>query len=240
MVATFVVETERWDSAETLLSALKATSALQSSSYDSAPKEDSMSHCPAPLTAARSVIRGETLPIFIRGLTAAVKGSADAQQRIADLQAMSKPLSATAAPIVSLRITGLEIRQLEIDALLHAAKGNFVEAVELLRKAAALDDSLPPPSGPPSLIKPAHELLGDILLRAGRPKEAAQQFDISLLREPSRARSLLGAARAAAKLGDAERANVAYANFLRQWQQADLALPELREAQNYLKEARLR
>ena len=129
---------------------------------------------------------------------------------------------------------------MEIDAVFRAAKGNFVEAVVLLRKATTLEDSLPPPSGPPSLVKPTHELLGDILLRAGRPKEAAQQFDISLLREPNRARSLLGVARAAAKMGDAERANFAYANFLRQWQQGDLQLPELLEAQNYLKEARLR
>jgi len=239
MVATFVVETERWDSAETLLAPLRANSGPSSAGYDAAPM-DSMSHCSTPTTAPRSVIRGETLPIFIRGLTAAAKSSPEAQQRIADLQAMTKPLSATPAPINSLRITGLEIRQLEIDAVLHAAKGNFVEAVELLRKAAALDDSLPPPSGPPSLIKPAHELLGDILLRAGRPKEAAQQFDISLLREPNRARSLLGVARAAAKMGDAERAGFVYANFVRQWQQADLELPELREAHNYLQAARLR
>ena len=49
-----------------------------------------------------------------------------------------------------------------------------------------------------------------------------------------------GAARAAAKLGDAARATIAYANFLRQWQQGDAQLPELQEAQNYLKEVRVR
>lgn len=54
------------------------------------------------------------------------------------------------------------------------------------------------------------------------------------------ARSLVGAARAAAKMGDAERAGVAYANFLRQWQDGDIQLPELREAQNYLRQARVR
>ena len=239
MVAAFVVETERWDLAETLLAPLQATSAPQSSAYDTAPKE-SMSHCPPPPTVPRGVYRGESLPIFIRGLTAAAKGSAEAQQRIADLQAISKPLAGTPASINSLRIMGLEIRQLEIDAVFRASKGSFDEAIELLRKATALEESLPQPSGPPVLVKPSHELLGDILLRAGRPKEAAQQFDISLLRQPNRARSLLGAARAAAKMGDAERAAVAYANFLRQWQQGDVQLPELREAQNYLKEARVR
>jgi tetratricopeptide (TPR) repeat protein len=135
---------------------------------------------------------------------------------------------------------GVEIRQLEIGAVFHASKGSFDEAIELLKKATALEESAPPPSGPPVMVKPSHELLGDILLRAGRPKEAAQQFDISLLRQPNRARSLLGAARSAAKMGDTERAGIAYANFLRQWQQGDVQLPELREAQNYLKEARLR
>ena len=239
MAAAFAVETERWDSVETLLAPLQTASASAPAGYDTAPN-DSMSHCPTPTTASRGVYRGETLPIFIRGLTAATKGSAEAQQRIADLQAMSKPLSGTPAPINSLRITGLEIRGLEIDAVFRASKGSFVEAVELLRKATTLEDSLPPPSGPPSLVKPTHELLGEVLLRAGRPKEAAQQFDISLLREPNRARSLLGVARAAVKMGDAERAGVAYTNFMRQWQQGDIQLPELREAQNYLKEARLR
>ena len=239
MAAAFAVETERWDSVETLLAPLQTASASAPAGYDTAPN-DSMSHCPTPTTASRGVYRGETLPIFIRGLMAATKGSAEAQQRIADLQAMSKPLSGTPAPINSLRITGLEIRGLEIDAVFRASKGSFVEAVELLRKATTLEDSLPPPSGPPSLVKPTHELLGEVLLRAGRPKEAAQQFDISLLREPNRARSLLGVARAAVKMGDAERAGVAYTNFLRQWQQGDIQLPELREAQNYLKEARLR
>jgi len=239
MVAAFVVETERWDSAEALLAPLQKSSAPQSSGYDMAPNE-SMSHCPPPPTASRSVLRGETLPIFIRGLTAAAKGSTEAQQRIADLQAISKPLAGTPAPINALRVIGLEIRQLEIGAVLSAAKGSYDEAIELLRKATALEESSKPPSGPPVLVKPSHELLGDILLRAGRPKEAAQQFDISLLRQPNRARSLLGAARAAAKMGDAKQAGVAYANFLRQWQQGDAQLPELREAQNYLKEARVR
>ena len=51
---------------------------------------------------------------------------------------------------------------------------------------------------------------------------------------------ILGTARAAAKMGDAKQAGVAYAGFLRQWQQGDIQLPELIEAQNYLKEARLR
>ena len=39
------------------------------------------------------------------------------------------------------------------------------------------------------LIKPTHELFGEILLRAGKPQEAAAQFRTALLRQPNRARS---------------------------------------------------
>jgi predicted Zn-dependent protease len=95
-----------------------------------------------------------------------------------------------------------------------------------------------PPSGPPSLVKPSHELLGEILLRAGKPNEAAEQFKIALLRQPNRARSLLGVARAAAKMGDQRGAISAYARLSEQWRNADKEIPELLEAQNFLKQAR--
>jgi tetratricopeptide (TPR) repeat protein len=87
------------------------------------------------------------------------------------------------------------------------------------------------------LIKPSHELFGEILLRANQPKDAAAQFEKALLRQPNRARSLLGAARAAAKSGDTKAALEAYSRVLKQWAQADANLPERREAQDYLKQA---
>jgi len=130
-----------------------------------------------------------------------------------------------------------EVRQLELAAVAAAARGNNGEAVAQMKRAAGLEEDMAPPSGPPTLIKPSHELYGEILLRAGRPKEAAEQFSIALLRQPNRARSLLGAALAAAKAGDFKTARETYSIFLRQWQQADRALPELREAEDYLKQS---
>jgi hypothetical protein len=47
------------------------------------------------------------------------------------------------------------------------------------------------------LIKPSHELLGEILLRAGRHEEAARAFATSLFRHPGRALSSKGAVQAA-------------------------------------------
>ena len=95
-----------------------------------------------------------------------------------------------------------------------------------------------PPYGPPGLIKPSHELFGEILLRAEKPQEAAEQFKISLQRQPNRARSLLGAARAAAQSGLQPSALSSYSALLEQWKQADTNLLELREARDYLKQAK--
>jgi hypothetical protein len=65
-----------------------------------------------------------------------------------------------------------------------------------------------------------------------------KQFETAMLRQPNRARSLLGLARANAKAGDTKAAAEAYSRLMRQWGQADASLPELREAQDYLKQAR--
>jgi tetratricopeptide (TPR) repeat protein len=130
---------------------------------------------------------------------------------------------------------GLEgIRGLEVAALSAAAKKDYDKAIELMKQATTLEEQSSPPSGPPSLIKPTHELFGEILLRAGKPVEAAAQFQTALLRQPNRARSLLGAARAAKQSGDETKAAAIYAKFLEQWKQADEGLPELREARSLL------
>jgi Tfp pilus assembly protein PilF len=71
-------------------------------------------------------------------------------------------------------------------------------------------------------------------LRAGKPAEAKEQFKVALLRQPNRARSLLGAARAAAQTEDRAGAVAAYTKLLEQWKRAD-DLPELREARDYVR-----
>jgi hypothetical protein len=61
-------------------------------------------------------------------------------------------------------------------------QGHLDDAIATMQQATALEEKMPPPSGPPPVIKPAHELFGEILLRAGRPAEAAPQFATALYR----------------------------------------------------------
>jgi tetratricopeptide (TPR) repeat protein len=129
------------------------------------------------------------------------------------------------------------ILEKEVQALALQAQGKTAEALALLREAADLEGAMPPPSGPPSPIKPAHELYGEVLLAAGRAEEASRQFEASLLRTPNRAASLLGAARSAARVGDGETARRRYAALADVWRQADSDLPALAEVRAYLKDA---
>ena len=201
MAATFVIETERWNLATDLFP-------------DSKPTSDEPSMDGAHGATMRMPYASHTLPLFTRGLAAAMMAS-------------------------EIQLSGLEgIHETEIAAVNASMKKDHAKAIELMKKATALEEAMRPPSGPPSLIKPTHELFGEILLRAGKPAEAAEMFKVALQRQPNRARSLLGAARAAAQTGNQSEALTAYAALIEQWKQADTGLSELREARDFLKQAK--
>jgi len=222
MAAAFVVETERWNLATELFAESKAPSTPETASMTGS--HGSHNSGATMRTSSASV----TLPLFIRGLAAAVDGSV-VDQNINELQTLRVNRSAS---------SNAEILELEIAALSASMKKDQAKAIDLMKKATALEEATSAPYGPPSLIKPSHELFGEILLRAGKPAEAAEQFKTALQRQPNRARSLLGAARAAAQTGDQSGAQTAYAALIDQWKQADSNLLELREARDYLKQAK--
>ena len=170
--------------------------------------------------------------LFVRGFSAAMLGKPGAESHLASLNAIR---AQGFGKNHFKRTEQLEIWSLEIQAAIRASNKEYEEAIALMEKATALEEKLPAPSGPPRIIKPTFELFGEILLRAGKPNEAVKQFAISLLRHPNRARSLLGAARAAAKSGDRQGAVDRYTKFLTVWSKADPDLPELKEARSYLK-----
>jgi tetratricopeptide (TPR) repeat protein len=70
--------------------------------------------------------------------------------------------------------------------------GETDAALAALARATEFEEKGPAPSGPPDLIKPTHELYGEVLLAAGRPAQAAVQFEKSLRRQPDRAKSVAG------------------------------------------------
>ena len=66
-------------------------------------------------------------------------------------------------------------------------------------------------------LKPAYELYGELLLELNRPADAIEKFQASLLRLPSRPRSLLGLARALEQIGDQAGAEEQYRKLSDVW-----------------------
>jgi tetratricopeptide (TPR) repeat protein len=125
------------------------------------------------------------------------------------------------------------IREKELGAVIRWAKGQKDEALALAKEAADIEATMSAPSGPPEPIKPAYELYGELLLEAGRAKEAAQAFEQALLRTPRRTPSVLGLARAAAASGDRLAARQRFQEVA-QLPGADPSSPAVREARRAL------
>jgi tetratricopeptide (TPR) repeat protein len=112
----------------------------------------------------------------------------------------------------------------EMRAALLAADGRTDDAIAAAREATRMEDSLPVEFGPPAVVKPTHELAGEILLAAGRFSEAQREFTRALELAPGRSRSLLGLAHAASRAGDHAVAARAARDLLRNWHSADKGL----------------
>ena len=117
----------------------------------------------------------------------------------------------------------------QLEALLLFSEGRREEALVLARQAAVVEAGLPFEFGPPIPVKPVNEQVGEMLMDLRRPKEAMEAFDLSLKRNPKRALSLLGLARAARAAKDNATAERAYAELREIWKKADKTLPELKE-----------
>ena len=207
MVAAFIIETERWELAD---------QAWNVNDYRFGDESPSMSVYIREFAQSMSTLRNQSVAHRVHpGLASPVP----------------EPSTQSTEPVTA------QIWKLQIAALKHLINGDHSQALRMLDQATALEESLPPPSGPPDLIKPTHELYGEILLGIDRPKEAQEQFERSLLWHPNRARSLLGLARAAAQLGHIQATRQAYSNFLNIWNQADSDLPEVNEARQFIQQA---
>jgi tetratricopeptide (TPR) repeat protein len=156
----------------------------------------------------------------------ATADAAETQLKATTAKTQGGPTSYAAKPHV--------IREKELGAIIRWAKGQKDEAIQLAKEAAEVEASMSAPSGPPEPIKPAYELYGELLLEAGRAKEAAQAFEQALLRTPKRTPSVLGLARAAAASGDQTTARQRFQE-LAQLPGADASAPAIVEAQRALK-----
>jgi tetratricopeptide (TPR) repeat protein len=128
----------------------------------------------------------------------------------------------------------VDIQRRVATAWVSFADGRKAEAIEMLRAAAEAEDASDKSAVTPGPLAPARELLGYMLLEAGRPGDALMEFEKSMAKEPRRFRGAYGAAQAAEAAGDRDKARRYFQSVLEIAGDADSPLPELEHAEEYV------
>jgi tetratricopeptide (TPR) repeat protein len=127
--------------------------------------------------------------------------------------------------------TGVKIERNEMVAWTAFAAGDQAEALRAMGAAADLQDKV----GQGEVDIPAREMLGEMLLDFGKPREALAEYAVSLKLSPNRLNGLYGAGRAAEAAGEKDKAEFYYAALLKSTDDgADSARPEFAHAKNFV------
>src|SRR4029077_9678847 len=99
----------------------------------------------------------------------------------------------------------VDIQQQVASAWVLYAEGKHDDALKAMSAAADAEDKTEKHPVTPGPLAPARELYGAMLLDRGMAKEALAAYEAVLKKEPNRLDAYIGAAKAAAKLGNAEK-----------------------------------
>src|SRR5207245_3998999 len=130
----------------------------------------------------------------------------------------------------------VEIQRSAAAAWVACAEGKKDEALKLMRSAADQEDASQKDVAMENRLWPMRELLGDLLLAMNEPAQALKEFELSLDSARNRYRGFYGAAKAALRAGDPQKARAYYEKLVTLCSYADSERPELSEAKQYLAE----
>jgi tetratricopeptide (TPR) repeat protein len=126
--------------------------------------------------------------------------------------------------------TGARIRRGEMLGWTAFAEGNSADALKSMRESADLQDKV----GQGEVDIPAREMLGDMLLELGRPREALIEYKQALALSPNRFNGLYHAGMAAEAAGDGAQARSYYTALLKSTDSGShSARPEFEHAKAY-------
>jgi len=174
----------------------------------------------------------EAVTRFARALGAARAGRAEAAR--AEVAALGALRDTMAARGETHWATIVGAQRLAAEAWLARGEGDDARAAALARQAAELEETVEKHPVTPGPLLPARELEAELLMELGRPADAQRSYEQTLRREPNRARTLFGAARAAERAGDRAAARRHYAQLLEVMKSADPGRPEPAIARAFL------
>jgi tetratricopeptide (TPR) repeat protein len=141
----------------------------------------------------------ESITHFARGLGAARSGDVEAARvslaKIEDLQRRTVDAGEQYWSVL------VDARRQTVMAWIAFADGSHDAALRHMQAAADREDSVDKHPITPSAVRPARELLGDMLVALGDPEAAIEAYETALAVSPRRLNSLYGAGRAAELAG---------------------------------------
>jgi len=128
----------------------------------------------------------------------------------------------------------IEIQRSVVGAWIEFAEGSTDQAIASMKAAAEREDQTDKSGISPGPIAPARELLGEMLLQAGKPAAALSAFQRTIEKEPGRFRGLYGGAVAAAAASRPELAEKYFSRLVEMCERAKPGRSELEQAKSYL------
>ena len=125
-------------------------------------------------------------------------------------------------------------QMLALTSWVASGGGNAEQGLKLMRAAADREDSSIKHVSMENRLYPMRELLADLLLETGQPAAALKEYETALKDYPVRYRGFLGAARAAEKAGDRQKAASYFRRLLELSKNADTERPEIRSAKAFV------
>lgn len=120
------------------------------------------------------------------------------------------------------------------EAWLALAKGNEDEALSLMKIAVDMESKTSKHPVTPGEVVPADELYADMLLNLNKFQEALDAYELNLQRRPNRFNGIYGAAVAAKKNGNQQKANHYFKQLIELTKNSKSTRPEIVEAKKYI------
>jgi tetratricopeptide (TPR) repeat protein len=170
---------------------------------------------------------------FARALAVSRLGRPD--DATADIEALES-LRDSVKPTNPYWAQQIEIQEAAARAWQAYGRGDVELALEVMRQAAALEESTDKHGITPGEVLPATELLGDLLFETGHFEEALEAYRSALRRAPGRYNSIYGAGQSARAAGDNSTAVAYFNELLMMADNAENHRSDMDDVRSFLKE----
>jgi tetratricopeptide (TPR) repeat protein len=158
------------------------------------------------------------------------------KEKIETLKALHQNLIALNDKTKAIPIKLVEIQIKTVQAWLNFRQNDIENGLALMKEASEIERHTSKHPVTPGDVLPAIEMLGDMFLELNKPEEALLAYEENLKGHPNRFNGLYGAAVAAKKSGDLDKAAIYFNQLIKLTTGSNSDRPELAEAKQYITE----